>query len=242
MALLSGLLNMVYPAVCGICGIKLADGADADLSVCGKCLGSMKANRPPFCERCGRSMYGAVEGVEVCRECRGRRFEYERSWSCLLYEGAAKEALHLLKYSGRLSLNAVFCALTLRFMRENPEIASEMDAVIAVPLYATKLRERRFNQAHILATAVARGYGLEDLSRCLIRAHVTSPQSELDRPERQKNVRDAFKTKENILLRGKNILLADDLFTTGATLNECARVLKEAGAKKIHCLTFARGA
>lgn len=242
MAVLSGLLNLVYPAVCGICEAKLADGGQNGLSICDKCLSGIKRNKPPFCKRCGRSLYGAAEPVEICFECRGRRFSYERSWSCLLYEGIAKEVLHLLKYSKRLSFGAVFCELSAGFIRENPEILSGMDTVIAVPLHEAKLREREFNQAHLLAKAIVKEFGLKDLSRCLIRAYPTSPQSKLDKSERLKNVKDTFKAREGLSLRGKNILLADDLFTTGATLNECARILKESGVKKIHCFTFARGA
>lgn len=242
MTVLSGLLNLVYPAVCGICEAKLADGTDSGLSVCDKCLSGIKRNKPPFCRRCGRSLYGAAESVEACWECYGRRFYYERSWSCLIYEGIAKETLHLLKYSKKLSFGAVFCELFVRFIRENPEIISGMDAVIAVPLHGAKLREREFNQAHLLAKAIVKEFDLKDLSRYLIRAYPTRPQSKLDKSERLKNVKDTFKAIEISFLRDKNILLADDLFTTGATLNECAKILKEAGVKKIHCLTFARGA
>lgn len=242
MAVLSGLLNLVYPAICGICEAKLTDDANSGLPICDKCLGSIKSNRPPFCKKCGRSLYGAAQPVDTCCECYSRRFYYERSWSCLLYEGVAKEALHLLKYSKKLSFGEIFCRLSLGFMRDNPEIMSEMDAVIAVPLHGSKLREREFNQAHILAAAAVKEFGLKDLSRCLSRTYPTKPQSKLDKSERLTNVRDTFKAGESFLLNDRSILLTDDLFTTGATLNECARVLKEAGAKKIHCLTFARGA
>jgi ComF family protein len=242
MNLLSGLLDLAYPPFCGICESKLSEERERDLSLCSGCLDRLKSNPPPYCKGCGRSLRGAVETVDSCWECCGRRFHYERSWSCFLYEGLAKEALHLLKYSKRLYFSNMFCRLPVRFVRANPEITAGMDAAVAVPLHGTKLREREFNQAHLLAEAVAAEFGLRDLSGCLVRTAHTRPQSELDRSHRFENVRGTFSAKDPSLLRGKNILLVDDLFTTGATLNECARILKEAGAAKIHCLTFARGA
>lgn len=242
MGLINNLLNLAYPAACGICGVKLSGIPEEAASMCDSCLTGVKRNPAPYCKTCGRSLRGAAESVDICWECRGRRFNYERSWSCFLYEGAAREMLHLLKYSKKFSLSDTFCGLFVRFMRDNPLIAADVDAVLAVPLYHTKLREREFNQARLLAEAAAKEFGFSDLSACLNRIASTRPQSELDRAQRLENVKNTFRAKNGFLLKGKNMLLVDDLFTTGATMNECAGVLKEAGANKIHCLTFARGA
>lgn len=236
-----GLLNLIYPPACLICNTKLLDVQQQNLSICEGCLSKIKKNQPPYCIKCGRSLRGLTDNVETCWECTGRDFDYERSWSCTLYEGLTKEALHLLKYSGKLSLSNLFCSLLVQFLEENPEVLNGIEATLAVPLHNVKFRERGFNQAHILSSAVVKKFGLKDLSYCLKRAVATRPQSELDKKERFDNIKGTFEVTAPLLISGKNLLMVDDLFTTGATLNECAKVLRKAGAKKIHCLTFARG-
>ena len=237
-----GLLNLVYPPLCAICDKKLLNGREENLSICEGCSGKIRKNLPPFCKKCGRSLYGLTDAVEICSECFKTNLYYEKAWSGFLYEGVVKEALHLLKYSKKISLISFFCSSFTQFLRDNPEIINCADAVLAVPLHNTKLREREFNQAHILAKAIVKEFNIKDLSGCLRRVLNTRPQSELDKKDRFENVTEAFEVLCPELARGKNLLIVDDLFTTGATLNECARVLKKAGAEKIYCLTFARGA
>ncbi|MCX5715783.1 MAG: ComF family protein [Candidatus Omnitrophica bacterium] len=235
-----GLLSLVYPPLCPICGAKARDNS----VICETCFSGIKKNLPPYCVKCGRSLRGSTENVEICWECSGKDFYYDKSWSAFLYEGAVKEALHLFKYSGKLSISRLFCGLLINFLKENRQILTGIDAVIAVPLHSVKLREREFNQAHMLASAISKEFKIQDSSACLKRAVRTRPQSELDKNERYENVKNTFAVTAQTpgVYVGKNILLVDDLFTTGATLNECGRVLKEAGADSIRCLTFARGA
>lgn len=239
---ISGLLDLVYPPMCGICTEKVSSEPYKTLSVCRGCLAHIRKNPPPYCVTCGRSLAGSTQNVEVCWECSGRNFYYERSWSGFLYEGILKEALLLLKYSGRISISNLFSGLLVQFIRENPEIIKAIDAVAAVPLHRSRLREREFNQSGMMAGDVAEVFNVRDISKCLKRTVNTKPQSSLDKKERFENVKDTFGVTGAELVAGKVILIIDDLFTTGATLNECAKVLKKAGAKKIHCLTLLRGA
>lgn len=238
---LNALLNLVYPPACGICDKKLETTQEENTSICAGCLDKIKRNPAPYCRKCGRSLCGLTTGVETCWECPKREFYYERTWSGFIYEGVAKKALHLLKYSKKLSLNNLFCNLLIQFARGNPEILEGMNGVLAVPLYNVKFREREFNQAHLLAAAIVKEFNIKDLSACLKRSIATKPQSGLDKKERFENIKGTFEVITPGSLSGKNLLLIDDLFTTGATLNECAKVLKKAGAVKLHCLTFARG-
>lgn len=242
MGIISGMLNLVYPAVCGICDRKLLSESEEDLSICADCAVKIKKNPAPYCVKCGRSLRGLVDSVETCWECPKKEFFYERSWSGFLYEGPVKDALHLLKYSKKLSLGSLFCGLLVRFIKENPEIIEGTDGIAAVPLHSVKFREREFNQAHLLAAAIAGEFDITDLSRCLKRAVSTRPQSELDKNERLENVKGTFEVIKPSLVYKKNLLIVDDLFTTGATLNECSKALKKIGAGKLNCLTFARGA
>ena len=240
MGLLEGLLNFIYPPVCGLCGGKLLDKRGEDLAACGDCVNKIKGNPPPYCGTCGRSLKGLADSVNCCGECRGREPYYERSWSAFLYEGAAREALHLLKYSKKIYLGRLFRGLIIPYVNKNPDILSGIDGVIAVPLHNVKFRERGFNQALILADSLSAEFGVKNLSACLKRLVLTRPQSELDRGQRADNVRGTFEVSRPALIKGKGLLIVDDLFTTGATLNECARVLKKGGAGKLQCLTFAR--
>lgn len=238
------LVNLLYPPLCGICNKKLLTGQEAALLICKDCLAKIKKNPPPHCKKCGRSLCGLTDNIETCWECFDRNFYFERSWSGFFYEGVVKEALHLLKYSGKIFLSNLFSNLLIQFLKNNIEILEGIDGVISVPLHSVKLREREFNQAHILVEVITKEFKLKDLSRCLKRTKVTRPQSELDKKERFNNVKGTFEIPVSTyeVVCGKNILIVDDIFTTGATLNECARVLKKAGVKKIRCLTFARGA
>jgi len=241
---LNGILNLIYPPHCGICDKKLNTEIEAERAyvVCSECVSDMRRNMPPYCKRCGRSIKGSTSNVEVCWECFQKSCDYKKSYSCYLYGGAARELLHRLKYSKRLSLSGILNRLTIEFLYEHLEILEGIHAVVAVPLHKVKLREREFNQAHIITKAIRREFGIKDLSKTLIRTKFTQPQSKLEKKYRFENIKGTFGTTEPKLINGKNILLVDDLFTTGATLNECARTLKESGAQKIRCLTFARGA
>lgn len=238
---IDGLLHLVYPPACSICGKRLSSDGQGILLICSDCLMLVKKNRAPYCMRCGRSLRGHVDTRGACIACSGRDFHYERSWSCLLYEGAVKEALHLFKYSGMISFINLFGDLLIQFLTDNELVLEGMDAILAVPLHPVKRRERGFNQAELLTAAIIARFALQDVSRSLRRRTATRPQHELDRKERYNNVRGVFEVINPALVCGKNLLIIDDLFTTGATMNECARVLKKAGAHKIHCLTLARG-
>ncbi len=238
---LDGLLNFIYPAACGLCSKKLDDKYQRSLLICKECLSKMKKNRPPFCKKCGRSLAGLVETLDTCRDCNQKKFYYERAHACYLYEGAVKEALHLFKYAKRQSLSKMFCGLFIESLIRDGYILKDIEGVIAVPLHGTKIRERGFNQSYMLAEAAARRFKIKEMSMHLKRISNTGPQSELDKNERRNNIKDAFRVQNDGSIKGKRLLLIDDVFTTGATLNECARVLKAAGAAQISCLTFSRG-
>lgn len=236
----TGLVNLAYPPFCVICNKKVLHTRQ-DLLICEGCFNKIKKNPPPYCKKCGRSLNGLADNVQICWECSERSFHYERSWSCFLYDGVVKDAIHLLKYSKKVSLIKLFCFLLTGFLRENTEILKDIDGILAVPLHAVKLREREFNQAYMLTEAIVKEFNTSDFSGYLRRTAATAPQSGLGRNKRFDNVKGTFAVAGSRPMSGKNLLIVDDLFTTGATLNECARVLSKAGAKTIRCLTFARG-
>lgn len=150
-----------------------------------------------------------------------------------------RECIHMLKYERRLLLLNLFDQLLTEFIKAHIDI-EEIDYLVPVPLHPTKLREREFNQSHLLCCVIARRFNRQISKRNLIRSKFTPPQTQLPPRERKSNIKDAFSVVAPALLEGKNILLLDDVFTTGSTVNECAKVLKNAGVRNVIVLTLAR--
>nr|HID12457.1 ComF family protein [Anaerolineae bacterium] len=152
------------------------------------------------------------------------------------FEGVLREAMHWLKYRGRTALAEPLGGLLAAYWMQHPMTA---DVVVPVPLHATRLRERGYNQAALLAREMARRVGLVVDELTLVRQRATAPQVELDAKQRKENVRDAFRCSDDALT-SKQVLLIDDVCTTGATLEACAVALLEGGARGVQALTLAR--
>lgn len=151
-----------------------------------------------------------------------------------------RECIHHFKYRKKAYLARPLGELLIDRMREDKDLG-EADFLIPVPLDGRRLREREFNQAHLLAQGVSRYFNIPISSRNLRRVRRVPPQTQLSRKEREKNVKGLFQVRKGEKYKGRKILLIDDVFTTGATVNECARVLKQAEAEEVQVLTVARG-
>ncbi len=234
-------INLLYPLHCAACKIPL-DPVNKVI-LCPACEGKLKKNPKPYCEKCGRSVRS---GVKVCGECERSGFAFERAWSAYLYEDVIKELIWLFKFRGKLSLSSLLCGKTIKFIKDNREIIEGIDTVTFVPAHHGWLNDREYNQSAILASAVSREFKIP-LSRPLEKTALTKRQNELARDERLTNLMGMFKVnlpdgaKDSAVIRNARILLIDDVMTTGATLNECSKTLKNAGAKEVRCLTLARG-
>ena len=158
--------------------------------------------------------------------------------SCFPYEGTAKELIHEFKYSGKDYLSEILVPFLLKTWRKYPEMASA-EAVCSVPAHPARVRERGYNQSEVLAKEFAKTAALPYIS-ALERVRNTPSQIALKRDERARNVEGAFRARAPALVRGKSVLLVDDVCTTGATLQACAAALREAGSGKVFALTFAR--
>ena len=210
-AIAKSFINLLYPLHCAGCG-KALDSHN-QLSLCGHCKSAIRLNpRPPEC--------GA--------------------YSACLYDGVLKELVHLFKYSGKLSLTKALQELMIDFVKETPEIIQGIDMITFIPLQTRRLRERGFNQSEVLAFNIAKELGLS-LKGLLEKTISTRHQNELSREDRLINLKGAFRIKNGVSIKGLQILLIDDVMTTGATLSECAKVLGKNGAKAVRCLTLARG-
>jgi len=180
-----------------------------------------------------------MQESHLCEDCLRKRPFYHVAGAPYLYEGKVMEAVHRFKYSSKTYLGATLGSLLARFA-EGWLPVSEDPLIMPVPLHPRKLRERGFNQSQLLARHVASEMGFELDFLSLRRIRYTLPQAGLKGPERRKNVRRAFELVHPKAPRGRTLVLVDDVATTGSTLNECARVLTRAGARRVICLVLAR--
>lgn len=231
-----GLLDLIYPYRCLVCQDKI-ENASIDNLICLACWNNIKRNVPPFCRYCGRHLKDPK--ALCCELCRKKKYCFDRAFSPCIYEGTLKELIHQFKYSGKDYLGETLCRFLSEFIKEYGLAMNSFDCVVAVPLHGTKLREREFNQAQILAEKLAGEFKLEFLKDALLRTRNTRTQTELKGEERLRNVKGCFKANPEAQLKDKSILLIDDLLTTGATCSEAAGALKDAGARQVTVLTLA---
>jgi len=236
---LGGLVDILYPARCLACKTPLLQTASIDNIVCTKCWATVKRNLPPFCSRCGRHLEKNNLAKNVCPSCLRNHFHFDRAFSPCLYEGTIKELLHQFKYKGKDYLAGLLSRPMLEFIKEYRLPLEYLDLVIPVPLHNSKLREREFNQAQVLGISIAREFSKEIRTDILVRRRHTKSQAELEMGARLTNVKKCFSVTRPDALKNKNVLLIDDVLTTGATCSEAALALKEAGAGIVFALTLA---
>jgi ComF family protein len=156
-----------------------------------------------------------------------------------VYEGVLKKAILKYKFKRRLALSDPLGALMVKYIERNMYMKM-IDLIVPVPLHHSRMKERGFNQAEFLAHVISKYYNVPTVSGMLFRVRETHPQFNLPKRDRFMNVRGAFEIKGSAFAREKNILLVDDIYTTGATTSECTRVLKNSGASSVHVLTLSR--
>jgi ComF family protein len=231
-------LGFFYPEVCQLCESRRATAAEG--YVCQDCAGGVKRIEPPCCECCGRPFAGQITGTFVCSWCQETRIYYASARSAVDFGGVAKEVIHRYKYQQALWFEPLLAA----WLNQSavPELrAGGWDWLVPVPLHPLKRRERDFNQAENLARRLGEAAGIPLNVGLVERVENTPSQTHLTREERAANVRNAFALKTGVVLQGEKIVLVDDVMTTGATVNACARVLRKAGAGAVCVWTVARG-
>lgn len=193
----------------------------------------------PFCERCGHPYKGQIDRPFRCSNCAGMRCHYDAARALYLNRGGVRDAVHQFKYARQYWLRRTLGAWIIEgFDRHYPGMA--FDVIMPVPLHPARFRWRGFNQADELARALSENTGFP-VARALRRLRNTAVQAAMGRRERWVNVRGAFGLADSMACRDTRILLVDDVFTTGSTVNECARLLKRAGALSVHVIAVARG-
>ena len=174
----------------------------------------------------------------LCGACRRRVPGFDYARAAARYDGVVREALHAFKFRGQRALAVPLGALLVEATRAGLPRGATL--LVPVPLHPRRERERGFNQAALLARRVGRAWGCAVREDVLVRTVATRSQTELDAAARRANVRDAFRARRPALVEGRHVVLVDDVLTTGATLSECARCLRAAGAASVGALTVAR--
>ena len=232
-------VDLLYPRNCQFCQQPLAEQERG--VICAACLATVKWIEPPCCERCALPFTGAVDGAFECGYCKELKLHFSRGVAACLARGIVLESIHRFKYNRQMYFGQHLAEWIVTAGREHMDWDG-VDAIVPVPLHPRKKREREFNQAEYLAEALGPAFAKPVWKRHLRRVRDTATQTRLDREQRLANLRGAFAVRDGEALRGKRLVLVDDVFTTGATLDACARVLRVAGAAEVWVLTVARGA
>ena len=198
---------------------------------------------PPFCAQCGQPLAAPPEGIAStthrCGACLLRPPSYTRARAVGLYQGVLRALIHALKYRGISALAPPLGGLLLQHFPTYWETVRP-ELLLPVPLHRSKLRSREFDQAFALARHLSRGTGIPVYADVLVRQYPTLSQAGLSAVERRRNVRGAFRVRQPQVCAGKAVLLIDDVYTTGATAQECAACLRYAGAARVDVYTLAR--
>jgi ComF family protein len=228
------IVSVVLAPSCAACGALLPQPSAGP--VCASCWLSIRPLTPPLCDACGDPLpaWRDISAArERCPRCRRARRHVDRARAIGAYDGALRAIVHALKYDGRRSLARPLAAL---MRTRGSDLLDGVDAAVPVPLHRARHRRRGFNQAADLARHLEL-----PVAHALVRTRATAAQTDLPAAQRHRNVRNAFAmSRRGRALAGATVLLVDDVSTTGATLEACARTLKDAGVSEVRALTAAR--
>jgi ComF family protein len=243
-----GLFSVLFPSNCRFCDAPLMD--ISRLPVCGDCLDAIQPIAGALCSRCGerlssRWLLAESEGEAVCGECRRLQPPFLKAAAYAGYSQGMRELIHLLKYEQVRPAAAVLGRMLAQVISGmEAGFASCPPLVVPVPLHSARSRERGFNQAELIARAALGHLPAEwqGALRCgmVVRHRATLSQTGLTQQQRRANLRGAFRVMDRAAVAGGDVLLVDDVYTTGTTVSECARILRAAGAQKIWVATVAR--
>ena len=230
--LIEKILDIIFPRRCVFCG-DLIDSAN----VCPECWKNVFWISAPICDICGKPL--EYSDTSLCHSCISHKFFFDKSRSVFVYNDITKNAILNFKHREATYMSKTFASW---LYRSGKEILEDTHIITSVPMYRTKLFRRMFNQSAILANDLANLCNVYRNNLLLKKIKDTHTQEGLTLEERRKNLIGAFTVNDKCksIIEGKNITVVDDVLTTGSTINECAKVLKQNGASKVYALTLAK--
>jgi len=228
-------VSLLYPPFCTICGGNVGAGE----YLCGACEGKAMRIVAPFCEKCSQPFEGSITGTFTCANCAHRMLYFDAAVAAYRGRGIVRHVVHEFKYGRQIHLRHLVARWLHRALEDERVRDLSFDVIVPVPLHAARQRERGFNQAQLLAELLSARTSIP-AKPLLERIRYTTTQTALDRAERIENLHNAFRLRKKADVQALRVLLVDDVLTTGATLSECARVLKRAGALSVYAAIVAR--
>ena len=227
------LLDILYPKRCALCDRVISRG---EYPVCLKCRKEIRPIEEPRCMHCSKPL--SSDGEELCPDCKRHKFSYDCGFAAFLYRGKMKNSLMRFKYGGRQEYREFYGEMLNLFAAEKVRRWSP-EVLIPVPVHPGKLRQRGYNQAEVLARKLGEVWDIPLDSQCMKRIKKTRAQKDLDDKERRKNLRHAFSVVGDVDYR--SVLIVDDIYTTGSTVDALAKLLKEKGVEEVYFVTVCIG-
>lgn len=221
-------MRLLYPPRCTFCEEILP--LTVDNLLCYDCKEDYPLIEDPVCKKCGKQL---AHDDDCCLDCKNTEHLYEKGIALYPYEGTIKEALYRFKYGGRRKYAQFFAKNMYTKLKETTFI-HEVDLIIPVPVSKERLKQRGYNQAEEIAKYLSKISRIPYNKDILIRNKDTKPQSGFSPSQRAKNIKDAFKCTGQLMNKYKVILVIDDIYTTGSTIDECSKILKNSGAGKVY--------
>ncbi len=229
------LVNFVLPPRCLICGKEVS----TDGKLCSECFANINFITSPYCQKCGKPFeYHLSNKGLFCPECLSHRSPLRMSRSAVIYDDNSKKLILDFKFFDHLENKSLLANWLL--LAGKDIFKENVDLIIPVPLHFSRLLKRKYNQSAVLCDALSKLTHIPANYKALKKTKHTLPQVSCNGKQRLKNVKNAFEVVHPEMIKNKRIVLVDDVFTTGSTLKECAKVLKRAGAKSVDALTIAR--
>lgn len=227
------ILKLVYPMHCPVCDEIVRPGE----LICPECEGKIRMASEPVCKRCGKVL--SDERKEYCTDCGKIQHSFEQGKAVFVYEGAMRQSMYRFKYSNKREYAEFFTQRTL-LMYEGWIRRMGVEVIVPIPMYRGKVRRRGYNQAEVFAKALGRELNLPVETALVARMRDTRPQKELNDRQRRQNLKNAFQFTSNIV-KYSRILLVDDIYTTGSTMDAVADVLLSAGVDKVYYICISIG-
>ncbi len=238
MQIIKSLMRIFFPPRCPICdGVLFHSLFVAGEMACRACRDKPEYITGPACMKCGKPL--ADERQEYCFDCARGKAEYDQGKALWVYRAKVKDSIYRFKYQNRREYAAYYGAELVRIYGDWIRMR-KVQAIVPIPISKARYRRRGYNQAELVAKEVGKRMGLPVYGNLLLRIRDTGAQKELSVGERKNNLKKAFKMKEN-KVQLDHILLIDDIYTTGSTMNEAARELRRAGVGHVYCLSVSIG-